>query len=129
MLNLMGDYKQPAIFQSVRPDLAAYYALFVLALVNLVCSADRLIIAMLLEPIKRDLHLTDTQMGVLSGMAYAIFNSIALVPIGMLADRFSRRKVIAICLIIWSAMTALSSSAQNFMQLLLLRILVGVGEA
>jgi MFS family permease len=98
-------------------------------LVNLVCSADRLIIAMLLEPIKRDLHLTDTQMGVLSGMAYAIFNSVALVPIGMLADRFSRRKVIATCLILWSAMTAFSSRAQSFMQLLLLRILVGVGEA
>ena len=108
---------------------AAYYALFVLASVNLICSADRLIIGVLLEPIRSDLQLNDTQMGVLSGLAYAVFNSLALVPIGMLADRFSRRKVIAACLTVWSAATALGSIAQSFAQLALLRAMVGLGEA
>ncbi|WP_150295244.1 spinster family MFS transporter [Sphingobium estronivorans] len=108
---------------------SAYYALFLLAAANLLCAGDRMIMSVLIEPIKLDLHLTDTQMGIVSGLAFAIFNAVALLPIGMLADRFSRRKLIAICLALWSGMTALGSQAHSFMQLLLIRIGVGVGEA
>lgn len=108
---------------------SAYYALFLLAAANMLCAGDRMIMSVLIEPIKLDLGLTDTQMGVVSGLAFAIFNAIALLPIGMLADRVSRRKLIAICLALWSGMTALGSQAQSYVQLLLVRIGVGVGEA
>jgi MFS family permease len=107
----------------------AYYTLFVLGAVNFLCSTDRLIVGMLIEPIRHELQLTDGQMGFLSGMAYAIFNALALLPLGIAADRFARQKVIALCLTLWSAMTLLSGFARNFVQLCLCRIFVGIGEA
>lgn len=90
---------------------------------------DRQILAILLEDIKADLVLTDTQLGLLSGLVFAIFYATLGIPVARLADRTSRRNVIAASLAIWSAMTALCGLAQNFMQLMLARIGVGIGEA
>lgn len=90
---------------------------------------DRQILAILLEPIKRDLVLTDTQLGLLSGLVFALFYATLGIPIARLADRTSRRNIIAAALAIWSVMTALCGLAQNFSQLILARIGVGVGEA
>ncbi|PAX09279.1 spinster family MFS transporter [Sphingomonas lenta] len=90
---------------------------------------DRQILAILLELIKADLRLTDTQLGLLSGLAFAIFYATLGVPVARLADRSNRRNIIAVALALWSAMTALCGLAQNFAQLLLARIGVGVGEA
>ncbi|MEH3037406.1 MAG: MFS transporter [Sphingomonas adhaesiva] len=90
---------------------------------------DRQILAILLEPIKADLQLTDTQLGLLSGLVFAIFYATLGLPIARLADRTSRKKIIAASLAIWSVMTALCGVAQNFTHLLLARIGVGVGEA
>jgi len=117
------------VLRAEQAPASAYYALGMLAAVNLFCSADRLIIGVLIEPIKAEFQLSETQVGALSGMSYAIFYGLALVPIGMLADRFSRRKVIAVCLAIWSAMTALSSQAGTYAHLFAFRIMVGIGEA
>lgn len=90
---------------------------------------DRQILAILLEDIKLDLTLSDTQLGLLSGLVFAIFYATLGIPVARLADRSNRRNIIAISLAIWSAMTALCGLAQNFTQLMLARIGVGVGEA
>ncbi|MEG8031655.1 MFS transporter [Sphingomonas aurantiaca] len=90
---------------------------------------DRQILAILLERIKADLVLTDTQLGLLSGLVFAIFYATLGIPVARLADRTNRRNIIAASLTIWSAMTALCGLAQNFTQLMLFRIGVGIGEA
>ena len=105
------------------------YALGVLFLGYVVNFVDRSILSILLEPIKHDLGLSDTQLGLLGGLAFAIFYTTMGIPIAALADRWSRVKILSISIVIWSAMTALCGLASNFMMLLLARIGVGVGEA
>jgi MFS family permease len=90
---------------------------------------DRQILAILLELIKADLVLDDTQLGLLTGFAFALFYAVLGIPVARLADRHNRRNIVAISLTIWSVMTAACGFAQNFVQLLLARIGVGVGEA
>ncbi len=90
---------------------------------------DRQILAILLEAIKADLKLSDTQLGLLSGLVFAIFYATLGIPIARLADRSSRRNIVAVSLAVWSVMTAACGLAQNFTQLMLARIGVGVGEA
>lgn len=105
------------------------YALGVLIVVYTFNFIDRQILSILMEPIKADLGLSDTQLGLLSGFAFAAFYATLGIPIASYADRGNRRNLIAGALTIWSAMTALSGLANNFWQLLLARIGVGVGEA
>jgi predicted MFS family arabinose efflux permease len=105
------------------------YALGLLCLVYVVNFVDRQILSILLKSIKADLGLTDVQLGLLSGTAFGIFYATLGIPIARLADRFSRKGVIAICLTIWSGMTALCGMAGGFASLLLFRVGVGVGEA
>ncbi|MFN4019134.1 MAG: spinster family MFS transporter [Erythrobacter sp.] len=92
---------------------------------------DRQIVNILAEPIARDLRLSDTQIGLMTGLAFALFYTVLGIPIARFADRAttSRPKLIALALSVWSVMTALCGMAQNFVQLLLARIGVGVGEA
>jgi predicted MFS family arabinose efflux permease len=90
---------------------------------------DRQIVTILAEPIKVDLGLSDTQIGLMTGLAFAIFYTILGIPIARLADRANRVSIISAALVIWSGMTALCGMAQNFTQMLLARIGVGVGEA
>jgi len=105
------------------------YALGILFLGYVVNFVDRSILAILLEPIKHDLILSDSELGLLGGLAFALFYATLGIPIAALADRWSRVKVLAISMIIWSAMTALCGMASNFITLLMARIGVGVGEA
>jgi MFS family permease len=105
------------------------YALGLLCLVYVVNFVDRQILAILLQSIKEDLALSDTQLGLLSGTAFGIFYATLGVPIARIADRVSRKWVIAVCLALWSAMTALCGTAAGFASLLVYRIGVGVGEA
>jgi len=105
------------------------YALAVLFLGYVVNFIDRSILSILLEPIKLELELSDSQLGLLGGLAFAIFYTTLGIPIAALADRWSRVKVLAIAMVVWSGMTALCGLAQNFLMLLLARIGVGVGEA
>lgn len=90
---------------------------------------DRQILAILQELIKDDLGLSDTQLGMLTGLAFAVFYAGLGIPVARLADRMNRKNIIAISLTVWSAMTAACGLAQNFIQLLLFRIGVGIGEA
>jgi len=105
--------------------------LWILLIVYILNFIDRQIVNILAEPIARDLDLSDTQIGLMTGLAFALFYTVLGIPIARLADRSStsRPKIIAIALATWSAMTALCGLAQNFGQLLLARIGVGVGEA
>ncbi len=106
-----------------------WYALGVLTLVYTSSHVDRQIMAIVLEPIKRDLGASDTQMGFLIGLTFAIFYATLGMPIAMLADRRNRRNIITAAVTIWSGMTVLCGYAANFAQLALARIGVGVGEA
>ena len=90
---------------------------------------DRQILAILQEDIIRDLGLSDLQMGLLAGFAFAIFYAGLGMPVAWLADRTNRVRIIAVALAIWSGFTAVGGLAQNFTQLLLARIGVGIGEA
>lgn len=105
------------------------YVLGILLVVYTFNYLDRQILSILLEPIKHDLGLSDTALGFLTGIVFALFYATLGVPIAMLADRANRTKIIAISLAIWSGMTALSGTATSFFQLAMFRIGVGVGEA
>lgn len=106
-----------------------WYVLGVLTAVYIFNIADRYVISTLIEPIKADLHLSDTAVGFLTGTALAIFYTGMGIPLGMIADRVDRRKLIALSVGIWSLMTAACGAATNFTQLMLARIGVGTGEA
>jgi predicted MFS family arabinose efflux permease len=105
------------------------YVLAMLVVVYVFNFLDRQIVTILAEPIKVDLGLSDTQIGLMSGLAFAIFYTVLGIPIARLADRANRVTIISIALVVWSAMTAVCGIAQNFAQLLAARIGVGVGEA
>ena len=90
---------------------------------------DRQILSILLEDIKADLLLTDTQLGIVSGLAFAVFYATLGIPVAWLADRKNRRNIIAVALALWSGATALCGFANSFVHLLLARIGVGIGEA
>lgn len=106
-----------------------WYMLIVLALVGSVSIIDRQIINILIESIRRDLSLTDSQIGFVTGLSFAATYMLMCIPAARLADRWSRPRVIAIAVCIWSVMTVLCGAAQNFMQLFLARVGVGFGEA
>lgn len=112
-------------------DTPAYrgYVLFVLFLVYTLNFIDRQIIGILGVPIKAELGLTDLQMGLMGGLAFALFYTGLGIPIAMLADRFNRTWIVGISLGVWSAFTALCGAATSFWQLFACRVGVGVGEA
>jgi predicted MFS family arabinose efflux permease len=105
------------------------FVLYFLTLIYAINFLDRQILVILQESVKRDLGLSDAQLGLLTGAAFAFFYVTAGVPIARIADRANRTTVISVSLALWSAMTAISGAAQSFVQLLLARIGVGVGEA
>ncbi len=105
------------------------YVLILLTGVYVFNFIDRQILVILQESIKADLNLSDTQLGLLTGLAFALFYVTVGLPIARLADRYNRKNIISISLSVWSVMTVLSGFAGNFIQLLLARIGVGVGEA
>jgi predicted MFS family arabinose efflux permease len=108
---------------------SAYYALGVLTVVYSFNFIDRQLLAILQEAIKEELSLSDSQLGLLTGFAFAAFYVTAGIPIARWADRGNRRNIVALSLFIWSFMTAISGMVQNYIQLLLARIGVGIGEA
>jgi len=103
--------------------------LAMLLLVYIFNFVDRQILAILAAPIQAELDLSDGQMGLLGGLAFALLYSTLAVPLAVLADRTSRSWVITISLVVWSGFTALCGLAQNFWHLLFARVGVGVGEA
>ena len=105
------------------------YVMFILVVVYTFNFIDRQIVGILAVPIKADLGLTDTQLGLMGGLAFALFYTGLGIPVAMLADRWNRTWIITAALTIWSGMTAACGLATNFWQLFLARLGVGVGEA
>lgn len=105
------------------------YALVVLTLVYTFNFIDRQLLSILQESIKLDLSLSDSQLGLLTGFAFAMFYVTAGIPIARFADRSNRRNIVAVSVGLWSFMTAISGFVQNYGQLLAARVGVGVGEA
>ena len=108
---------------------ARYYALGVLTVVYSFNFIDRQLLSILQEPIKTELQLSDGQLGLLTGFAFALFYVTMGIPIARLADNANRRNIVAIALAVWSGMTAVSGLVQNYWHLLAARIGVGIGEA
>jgi MFS family permease len=107
----------------------AWYVVGVLTLVYVFSFIDRQILNLLVRPIRRDLGISDTQMSLLMGFSFAVFYTFFGIPLGRLADSRSRRTIIAIGFAAWSLFTAGCGLARNFVQMLLMRVGVGVGEA
>ncbi len=107
----------------------AWYAVAILVVAFIFSFIDRIIIALLVEPIKRDLGVSDFGIGMLQGLAFAVFYALVGIPIGRWADRYSRRWIIGVGIFLWSLATAACGLAKNFWQLFAARVGVGVGEA
>jgi predicted MFS family arabinose efflux permease len=106
-----------------------WYVLFLLTAVYALNIADRFVISTLIEPIKADLHISDSAVGFLTGASLAIFYVAAGLPLSVLADRINRRNLVAFSLGAWSLMTVVCGLTRSFWQLMAARVLVGVGEA
>ncbi len=106
-----------------------WYALAVMTLL-LACNAlDRAIPNLLVEPIRHEFGLNDTQLSLVTGLAYALSYSLAVLPMGYISDRGNRRNLLAVCVILWSAFTALGGFARTYVQLLIARFCVGATES
>lgn len=108
---------------------AAWYSVAVLMLMYIFSFIDRTTISLIVEPMKRDLQISDTQIGMLQGLAFALLYTFLGLPIARLSDRHSRRVIIAAGVFIWSIMATLCGLARTALQLFVARIGVGVGEA
>lgn len=123
----MATIAPPA--QDVDPGMAQrWYVLIVMMLVYTVSIADRYVLSTLLGPISKEFGLSDSQTGYL-GIPLALFYVGMGIPLSWLCDRRNRRNLLAICVAIWSAMTALTGATRSYVELLLVRIGVGIGEA
>lgn len=107
----------------------AYAALAILVLVTFSALLDRYLIALLLQPIRAEMSITDTQASLLQGLAFALFYSLLGIPFGRLVDRGNRRNIIIVGVFLWSLMTVLCGLAETYTQLFLARLGVGFGEA
>lgn len=114
---------------AAAPSWYKYYVLCVLLVVYVMHSIDRQILSILLPGVKQELQLTDSQLGLLGGIAFAIFYAGLGLPLAWLSDRASRRTLTAVCLGAWSLMTAVCAAVVSFPQLLAARVGVAVGEA
>ncbi len=112
-----------------NPNSYRRYVLFTLMTVYAFNFIDRQLLSILQESIKKELMLSDTQLGLLTGLTFAVFYATLGIPIARFADRSNRKNIIAISLTVWSGLTALTGMAANYTQLVLARIGVGVGEA
>jgi len=111
------------------PSAYSWYVVGVLTIAYVFSFIDRQILQLLVVPIRRDLQISDTQMSLLMGLSFAVFYTFFGIPLGRLADTSKRRNIIAAGIVFWSLATASASLARNFLQLLLVRIGVGAGEA
>ena len=107
----------------------AWYVVAVLMLAYISSFIDRQVLTLLVKPLKRDFGVTDTQVGLLIGFSFAIFYTFLGIPIGRMADRKSRKRIIVYGIAIWSLMTAVCGITGTYNQLFLARIGVGIGEA
>ena len=126
---MMAAVRPEAADGGVGTTMQRWYVLLMMVLVYTLSIADRYVISTVLEPIRLELQLTDSGIAFLTGVSLALFYVVLGFPISWLIDRGNRRNIIAVCLVAWSVMTAFSGLSKNYIQLLLSRIGVGIGEA
>lgn len=124
-----SDHQFEANNRPLPSRIYAWYVVGVLFLAQITSFVDRLVISLLVDPIKSDLQITDTQISLLLGFAFAIFYTIMGFPIARLADRWNRKHIMSIGIFLWSLMTASCGLARSYSMLFVARIGVGVGEA
>ncbi|WP_181008338.1 spinster family MFS transporter [Sphingomonas montanisoli] len=107
----------------------AWFGLALLTAMMTLNQIDRRVASLVIEPLKAEFGLTDSQLGMLTGLAFGMVYAITAIPLGLLADRMSRRNLLAIVLALWSALTALAGLANSYAHLLLARVGVGAAEA
>jgi len=115
-----GDYPSSA---------TGWYVTFVLVLAYMVSYVDRTMLTLLVDPIRKTLQISDLQISLLHGFAFAIFYTILGLPMGRIADRYNRRNLIVVGIAFWSVMTSVCGLARSFGQMFAARVGVGVGEA
>ena len=120
------DLKQQDAYPS---NSRAWYAVVILTIAYVVSFLDRQLLSLVVQDVKADLDLSDTQVSLLLGFAFALFYTTMGIPIGRLADKKSRRAIIGVGITFWCLMTAACGLAKNYTQLFLARVGVGVGEA
>lgn len=128
----IGTHNEHASSEKSGTEKVGVYPWFVIAVLIFaltIAFIDRQIISLLVEPMKGDLQITDTQMSLLQGLAFALFYTLLGVPIGRLADRKNRRNIIALGIAAWSIFTAMCGVAKSYWTLFAYRVGVGVGEA
>lgn len=108
---------------------ASWYALAIMTMIYSCHFLDRSMISIIVEPVRAEFRLNDSQIGLLTGLAYGAMFALAGIPIGLTIDRVNRIKLLAVLVAVWSGMTALSGMAQNYTQLILARMGVGAAEA
>jgi predicted MFS family arabinose efflux permease len=111
------------------PRARRIYTLVILTLVSSVSLMDRTVMAILQEPIRHEFHLSDSQIGLMTGLVFALAYAVVSLPFGVLADRVERSRLLAACLAFWSVMTAVCALTGNFAQLLAARLALAMGEA
>ena len=121
--------QKSALNHSYPSSTSAWYAVTILTIAYVVSFLDRQLLSLVVPLVKRDLMLTDTEASLLLGLAFALFYTTMGIPIGRLADKKSRRAIIAVGISFWCLMTAACGLAKNYTQLFLARVGVGVGEA
>lgn len=112
-----------------RSDGYAWFVVFMLCLAAIISFIDRQIISLLVDPIKEDMGISDTQVSLLQGFAFALFYSAAAIPMGRLVDSKNRKTIILAGMVLWSLATTVCGLAKVFWQLFIARMMVGVGEA
>ncbi|CAG4882294.1 putative MFS-type efflux pump MSMEG_3705 [Georgfuchsia toluolica] len=118
--------KAPSVHFSTRYKI---WLLFLLVAVYACSFLDRIVVAVLGQAIKTDLGLTDFQMGLIGGLSFALFFTISCIPLGRMAERCNRVRLISVCVVVWSIFATLCGYAQSFWQMILFRCGVGIGEA
>ena len=126
----MSDQTQVSVGEEDYPDEKyAWYVMAVLVVAYAFSYIDRTILTLLVEPIRASLDITDTQISLLHGLAFALFYTLLGMPIGWLADRGNRVRIISIGIFLWSMATAACGLANSFLQMFIARVSVGIGEA
>lgn len=126
---MINEQEQQLDKSEYPKPLYAWYMVGLLTLGYFLSYLDRYILSLLVEPIKNDFSLSDTQVGLLLGAAFAVFYATMGIPLGWLADNMKRKNLVAIGMLVWSMATCLSGYTKNFVGLFAARAMVGAGEA
>ena len=119
------DFTPNAAAEPFPPKVAAWYAVWMIALANALDSVDRGGITLLIEPIKRDLHLSDTEVSLLTGFSFSLFYGLVGLPLSRLADTSNRKRIIGGVMMIWSLATSAIAFVQGFWALFAMRGITG----